>query len=164
MQPANGGRARWAAIAILLGAPAGGWALPTAAAAPRSRPAAPDSGLAFRPLGGPTDRFSVSDLTRTYERDLTIWSNAGRQPVLDLAWLDRYGGSTGGHAAIDSSDIDVVGGAERREPTAMTPDERAAAEPPQPGVQVGIPSPVAVAGALLGGVAVLVKLIAALGR
>src|SRR5262245_60501491 len=48
-------------------------AAPVVATVPVAAVAA-DSALAFRPLQDGTDRFSVSALTRTYERDLTIWT------------------------------------------------------------------------------------------
>lgn len=125
-----------------------------------------DSGLAFRPLAGPGDRFSVSNLTRSYERDLTLWSSRASGSARDLAWLDRHGRAMAGSASAgaDSSDIDVVGATPVRDPTAMTPADKDAAQPPQPPVRVGVPSPVAVAGSLLGGLALLVQLIAKLAK
>ena len=129
-------------------------------------PATRDSGLAFRPLRHSSDRFSVSDLTRLYERDLSVWTNVDRQPAGDLAWLDRHGSARPVRVAAhsDSSDLDVVEGAEGRDPTAMTRAEKEAAEPPKPPISTAIPSPIAVAGSLVGGLAILVKLIAALAK
>jgi hypothetical protein len=46
----------------------------------------------------------------------------------------------------------------------MTPEEKAAALPPKPPISTAIPSPVAVAGSLVGGLAILVKLITALAK
>jgi len=153
------GSAAWAAALLLV------------ASAARAAASAPsDSGLAFRALSGSGDRFSVSDLTKAYERDLTTWTNTERTSALDLAWLDRHGvaatgsGAAAADAAADSSDLDVVDGASGRDPGTMTPQEKSAAEPPKPPVSVGIPSPVAIAGSLVGGLALLVKLITAIAR
>jgi hypothetical protein len=67
-------------------------------------------------------------------------------------------------APADSSDIRLTRAEQGRRPTELSPDEKAALDPPKPGAQVGIPGPVAATTALLGGFALLVKLISELVR
>ena len=67
-------------------------------------------------------------------------------------------------AAADSSDIRLTRAGEGKKPTELAPGEKAALNPPQAGAHVGIPGPVAATSALLGGFALLVKLISELVR
>lgn len=99
----------------------------------------------------------------SYEKTIASFSNVAAHQSRDLAWLDRYGDPRPKRVETDSSNIHLVDEAARRA-TELTPDEKKALEPPSPPVQVGIPSPVAVGASLVGGIALLVKVIAALMR
>ena len=119
--------------------------------------------LGFRPAPHPGDLFSVSNLTISYEQSIASFSNTTSRQSRDLAWLDRYGNQRPRMAETDSSNIRLVDEA-KRQATELTPTEKKTLEPPAPPVQVGIPSPVAVGASLLGGIALLAKVIAALLR
>ncbi len=157
-------RLPWAVVGLVL--------LTTAPAAPASTPplgaiAEPDSvverRLGFRPAPHPGDIFGVSNLTVSYEQTIASFSNPTSRRNRDLAWLDRYGNQPPRVAETDSSSIRLVDEAKRRA-TELTPTEKKALEPPAPPVHVGIPSPVAVGASLVGGIALLAKVIAALLR
>ena len=75
--------------------------------------------------------------------------------------VERYAAAAYRDTTPDSSNVHLVDAARRAE---LTPEERAQAAPKKPGAHVGIPGPAAAAGALLGGLALLVKVIAALVR
>ena len=90
-----------------------------------------------------------------------------RLPATEIANLDALPPRTQSlpdTAAADSSDIRLTRGDQGKRPTELTPEERAALSPAQPGAHVGIPSPVAATTALLGGFALLVKLLSELIR
>jgi hypothetical protein len=138
-----------------------------ATAAVAAVPAGRDSTLAFRPLSSATDRFSVSDLTRRYEHDLTSWSNPTAASTRDLAWLDRHGTAWPTPAptvGADTTDIDVVDEAAPGEHAEMTPAEKDAAEAPPPPAQVGIPDPISIGLPLIGGLALLVQMIVQMAK
>ena len=139
---------------------------PVAAAIPFATLVADSTrGLPFLPAPGPGQRFSISSLTRHYERDLNVLTSPSaaareRQATRDLAWLDRYASRPTPPDTTNARRVDQTGNADAN----LTPAERKAAEPAKPPVHVGIPSPVAVAGSLAGGLVLLVKLIAGLAR
>jgi hypothetical protein len=142
-----------------------GVAVPAASGA--AVPAGRDSALAFRPLSGATDRFSVSDLTRRYEHDLTPWSNPAAASARDLAWLDRHGTAWPTPPPTvepDTTDIDVVDEAAPGQHAEMTPTEKDAAEAPPPPVQVAIPDVISAGLPIIGGLALLVKMIVEMAK
>jgi hypothetical protein len=80
------------------------------------------------------------------------------RPELALEFMDRYGTAPDPAAAPqDSSDIRL---AESGKPDQISDTEKKQLEPPRPPVSTSIPSYVAVPATLLGGLALLVKLIA----
>ena len=137
---------------------------PAAADAPPA-PGAPP--LPFLPAQGATDRFAVSKLTKTYEEPLIAFeSQASSRSPRTIEWLDaqaRIAAAAAATARTDSSDVRVAT-AGTGDAASIPPDEKKALEPPKPPIAVGIPSPVAIAGSLAGGLVLLVKLIAALSR
>jgi hypothetical protein len=114
--------------------------------------------LPFRPLGGPHDRFSASNLTVTYEKDPTLFLNGSRPPI-DLAQLDRYGHFPYGDVPLDPNEKSLVGSPRPQSVADVSPQEKDELTPPTAGAHVGIPSAVAATGALLGGLAILVKIL-----
>jgi hypothetical protein len=142
---------------------ASGLAIPPQA---NATPAVPPAGAASRPLPFPVLRepgqsFAASELARAYSRDLLPLLNpeAARLSA-DLALLDRYGTAPPpGHtvAAADSSDIRLV---DSRRQGELTPEEKKQLEPPGPPLRTSIPSSVATSASLIGGLALLVKLLA----
>jgi hypothetical protein len=128
-------------------------------------PAAPDSTwsrLPFVPLENPGDFFAASKLTRSYGKDLTPLLGSRRQPAArtDLETLDEYAAAPQPYdSEPDSTDIRLLRERARRSAAEMTPEERAAAAKPEAGVRVGIPSPVAASATLIGGVALLAKIL-----
>lgn len=137
----------------------------------RTRLALPDSLLAgplpFAPPA-PGQAFAVSNLTRKYTRDIAAFLKpeaAARS--FDLAQLEAA--AAGVHrleprpAPADSADLNLTEDPQRRT-AEIPPEERDKLVPPTPGVKVGIPSPVATAGALLGGLGLLIKVISELAR
>jgi hypothetical protein len=112
--------------------------------------------LPFRPLTHPDDHFSASDLTMAYERDLSIFLSPNAPSYLDLDQLDRYR-----YAAADSSRR-VWSDPDPEHVAQLTPEQKDEVTPPTAGVQVGIPSYVSVPGILIGGAALLVKVLSEL--
>ena len=112
------------------------------------------------------DRFAVSGLTKTYDGHLVVFASqsSGRGPRT-IEWLDEYSRrrAAAAAAARDRSNVQLTT-AGTGEAASIPPDEKKQLEPPKPPVSVGIPSPVAIAGSLAGGLVLLVKLIAALSR
>lgn len=123
--------------------------------------------LPFLPAEEPGQSFTASRLTRTYERDVMQFVRPVRKsPPTQVAGLDALPAPAArpDTAAADSSDIRLTRAEQGRKPTELGPDEKAALNPPQAGAHVGIPGPVAATTALLGGFALLVKLISELVR
>lgn len=118
--------------------------------------------LPFRPLSNPGDHFSASDLTIAYETDSSLFLNGAAYSYLDLDELDRHG--------LPRYEEDTADGSKRvRSESApddsvaeLSPDEKDEAVPPPAGVQVGIPSYIAVPGTLIGGAALLAKVLSEL--
>lgn len=178
------GAGRWrraAVLAVLLGPggasadtpPAAEGAAPTAASAALATaveapaPATPAAPLPFLAAKNAQDRFAVSAFTKTYEEQLLIFASqsTSRSPRT-LEWLDhqaRIAAAAAATAREDSSDVRVATGGTGDAAT-IPPEEKKALEPPKPPVSVGIPSPVAIAGSLAGGLVLLVKLLTALAR
>jgi hypothetical protein len=139
-------------------------ALGHAPAQASTRPDSAAARLPFRLLDSPNGYFTVSNLTKAYGRDLSEWLKVQAPPTTDLAQLDRYGRSrpiepAPAPAPEDSSDLALADAAKKHNPTELTPEEKAALTPPQPGVHVGIPGTVAATGALIGGLALLAKIV-----
>lgn len=150
----------------VLGAAAGFAALIRAAPASSTSgaQAAPEA-LPFLAAEQASDRFAVSKLTKAYDEHLIVFaSQSGGRGPRTIEWLDdQVRTAAAAAAAHDSSDVRLVtrGSGDAAE---IPPEEKKRLEPPKPPVSVGIPSPVAIAGSLAGGLVLLVKLIAALSR
>ena len=112
--------------------------------------------LPFRSLTGPNDRFTASDLTMLYEKDTSLFLNPSAPPYLDLEQLDRY----------QYSRADTTRRVWSRPPpdevAELSPQEKDEITPPTAGVQVGIPSYISVPGTLIGGAALLIKVLSEL--
>jgi hypothetical protein len=127
-------------------------------------PAAPDStlrSLPFEPIEQPGDIFAASKLTRTYAKDLTplLWADR-RAKRTDLETLDEYASADPSFSSDpDSTDIQLLRERARRSAAEMTPEEKAAAEAPQAGVHVGIPSSISTTATMIGGIALLAKIL-----
>lgn len=124
----------------------------------RATAATASGALPFRPLSSPTDRFAASNLTRAYEKDVSLFLNS-QGPRVDLAELDRHGYFPYGDRPYDPEWKSLVESGEARRVAEMSPKEKDEVTPPTAGVQVGIPSAVAATGALIGGLALLVKIL-----
>lgn len=134
-----------------------------AAPDPAAVPAAPLPFLAAEHAG---DRFAVSEFTKTYDEPLVVFaSQSSNRSPRTLDWLDHQARIAAAAAAAekDSSNVRVATD-DRGHAATIPPEEKKALEPPKPPVSVGIPSPVAIATSLAGGLVLLVKLIAAMGR
>jgi len=147
-----------------------GLAVPAGAATPPPPPnpaaaqAKVSTALPFRPLGAVDEYFTASNLTKLYGKDLTRFMKLDPQSRADLARLDRWGQPgepryAAAPAPVDSSDIAVADRNAANNPATLTPEQKEALVPPQPGAHVGIPSAVATTGALVGGLALLAKII-----
>lgn len=154
------GQAMGAALALAA-------ALRVAPAAADASPAPSTEPLPFLPAQHASDRFAVSKLTKTYEEPLIAFvSQASSRSPRTIEWLDaqaRIAAAAAATARRDSSDVRVATGA-TGDAASIPPEEKKALDPPKPPIAVGIPSPVAIAGSLAGGLVLLVKLIAALSR
>lgn len=118
-----------------------------------------DSGTAlpFMLAVGGDGTLAASPLTRDYGRDATPFLLATRLAHLDPDELDLHGRFPFWDVPEDSTTKQVVSQESPGQAQQLPDEEKQALEPPQPGVSVGIPSPVAVAGTLLTGLALLVK-------
>ena len=115
--------------------------------------------LPFRSLDD-TGRFTVSELTAPYERDLDrILDTKEKQPT-DLAVLDEHGWFPMDDVPYRTDTYDMFQQAADEVPQdQLTPEEEVAGESGTAGVQVGIPSPAAVTGSILGGLGVLASIL-----
>lgn len=142
-------------------------ALRVAAAAAEPAPAPGVEPLPFLPAQHAGDRFAVSQLTKTYEEPLIAFvSQASSRSPRTIEWLDaqaRIAAAAAATARSDSSNVQLATGG-TGDAASIPPEEKKALDPPKPPIAVGIPSPVAIAGSLAGGLVLLVKLIAALSR
>ena len=119
------------------------------------------SSLPFRALGDDTARFTASELTGPYEIDMNQLLDVAKQSRVDLEVLDAHGWFPMDDVPYDPNTHDMFQWAEADLPTdPPTPEEKVAGESSSGGVGVGIPSPVAVGGAILGGVGLLVSILA----
>lgn len=117
--------------------------------------------LPFRTLEDSSDRFTVSLLTAPYERDLDRVLNVEEQQPTDLAVLDEHGWFPMDDVPYRTDTYDMFQQAADEVPQdPLTPEEEVAEESGTAGVQVGIPSPVAVGGSILGGLGVLASIFA----
>lgn len=82
-----------------------------------------------------------------------------RGPRIDMLALERHGYFPSGDVPADSSARAVYEQALRPDVANVTPAEKDALTAPQTGAHVGIPGAAAAAGALLGGLALLVKIL-----
>jgi len=155
---------RAAATLILLGLLLAGGR--SAEARPEPLPVPADSThfrLPFEPAQEPGEPFVASKLNKTYGKDLTrLMRPRARSPRTDLETLDQYAEAPlppFAPAELDSSDIRLVGSRPEGSSAELTPQDKEEAKPAQAGVQVGIPGPVAATTALLGGIALFVKVL-----
>ena len=117
--------------------------------------------LPFRPLDDSSGRFTVSLLTAPYERDLDRVLNIKEQQPTDLAVLDEHGWFPMDDVPYRTDTYDMFQQAAAEVPQdPLTPEEEVAGESGTAGVEVGIPSPVAVGGSILGGLGVLASILA----
>jgi hypothetical protein len=123
-------------------------------AQPPSSPESPP----FRALRQAGERFTASSLTMRYDTDLALFLNP-RDRRIDLDDLDLHGRFPYGDTPEDSTAKALYERAKRGEVAEVTPPEKAEIAPPQPGVHTGIPSAAAATGALIGGLAILIKIL-----
>ena len=143
-------------------------ALPSASAAVAAPPAAGSAApLPFLAAKNARDRFAVSEFTKAYEEPLLVFaSQSSSRSPRTLEWLDHQAEVAAAAAAAarnDSSDVRVATGGSGSAAT-IPPEEKKALEPAKPPLAVGIPSPVAIAGSLAGGLVLLVKLLTAMAH
>ncbi len=123
--------------------------------------------LPFLPASGAGEQFTASRLTKAYDHNLMQFVKPVRRvPPTELAGLDGLAASRPAPpdtAPVDSSDIRLTR-AGQGQTAELTPEQKAALVPEQPGAHVGIPGPVAATTALLGGLALFVKLLTELIR
>jgi hypothetical protein len=116
--------------------------------------------LPFLPAPRPDQPFAASELTKPYVKNFAPLLKP-RPRSTSIREVERYAAAAYRDTSRDSSNVHLVDAAKHSE---LTPEEKAKAVPKKPGAHVGIPGPAAAAGALLGGLALLVKVIAALVR
>ena len=114
--------------------------------------------LPFRPLQGPDDVFTASSLTIDYDHAWMSFSNP-RGPRVDMAALDRHGYFPLGDVPADSAARALYERSLHPDVAEVTPADKEALSPPEAGAHVGIPSAAAATGALLGGLAILIKIL-----
>lgn len=139
-------------------------------AAVQAQPVAPSSSdslrsaLPFVPVRGPGDRFVASNLSKTYDRDLLHLLNPEAARIrADLALLDRYGQAPRHRVPVevDSSNVRVV---DAGKPDQISREEKEKLEPPAPPIKTTIPDAVASTASILGGLALLVKILSEMIR
>ena len=106
----------------------------------------------------PDGRFVTSRLDRDHGRDPTPFLSGVVVSQLDLDVLDAHGRFPDGDVPADSTKK-LVHRRPPQETAELSPEEKKAAAPPEPGVHAGIPSTVAATGTLLAGLALLVKVL-----
>ena len=117
--------------------------------------------LPFRTLKGSADRFTVSELTAPYERNLDRILDVEPAEPTDLAVLDAHGWFPMDDIPYRPDTHDMLRqAADEISKDPLTPEEKVAEESGTAGVNVGIPSPVAVTGTILGGIGVLASILA----
>lgn len=117
--------------------------------------------LPFRALEDSADRFTVSELTAPYERNLDQILDVEEAQPTDLAVLDAHGWFPMDDVPYRTDTYDMLReAADEVSQDPLTPEEEVAEESGTAGVQVGIPSPVAVTGTILGGIGVLASILA----
>ena len=138
--------------------------LVVAAGAPALARASTASRLPFVAVKSDQEIFASSHLTKTYAPDQTYLLRAPRLRRTDLARLDRWGWFPADDVPVpDASETGRV--AQQTSPAReelVPADELRADQPAQAGVHVGIPSAVAATGAALGGLVLLVQVLAGL--
>jgi hypothetical protein len=124
-------------------------------------PAVSANSLPFRPLSDTADRFTVSILTAPYERDLDRILDIEEQQPTDLAVLDAHGWFPMDDVPYRTDTYDMFQqAADEVSQDPLTPEQEVAGESATAGVQVGIPSPVAITGSILGDIGVLASILA----
>jgi len=119
------------------------------------------SSLPFRALDDDSKYFTASDLTKPYAVDLNQLLDFGKKSHVDLAVLDAHGWFPADDIPYDPNVHDLFQWAEEDVPTdPLSPEEKVAGENPTAGAAMGIPGPVAIGGAILGGVGLLVSILA----
>ena len=137
---------------LLIAWPALAGAVPSPEATPTTHT------LPFRPLQGPDDVFTASSLTMDYDRAWMSFSNP-RGPKVDLSMLDRHGYFPPGDVPADSAARALYERSLHPDVAAVTPADKDAVTPPTAGAHVGIPGAAAATGALIGGLAILIKIL-----
>jgi hypothetical protein len=125
---------------------------------------ASEASLPFVAVSSDQEIFASSHLTRTYAPDRTYILSAPQLRRTELARLDRWGWFPADDVpAPDDSETGRVAQQTSPAPEELVPaDELRADQPAQAGVHVGIPSVVAATGAALGGLVLLVQVLAGL--
>jgi hypothetical protein len=145
---------RWTGVLLLVVSSVG----TAAAAVPAPSVPAEPSPPPIEVFVAPDGRFVTSRLDRDHGRDPTPFLSGVIVSQLDLSVLDAHGRFPDGDVPADSTKK-LVRGRPPQETAALSPEEKKAAAPPEPGVHTAIPSAVAATGALLGGIALLVKVL-----
>ena len=138
--------------------------LVVAACAPGPARASEASRLPFVAVKSDHEIFASSHLTKTYAPDQTYLLRAPQLRRTDVSRLDRWGWFPADDVAVpDDSETGRVAQQTSPAPDELVPaDELRADQPAQAGVYVGIPSVVAATGAALGGLVLLVQVLAGL--
>jgi hypothetical protein len=117
--------------------------------------------LPFKALDDETTRFTASALTEPYDVAVERLLDVERADATDLDVLDEHGWFPIDDVPYRTDTYDMFQWATEDVPQdPLTPEEKVAEESGTAGVQVGIPSPVAAAGTILGGIGVLASILA----
>ena len=116
--------------------------------------------LPFRPIDADNPRFTASDLTAPYDAAVETLLDPEAKKATDLDVLDAHGWFPVDDVPYRADTYDLFQWATEDVPTdPLSPEEEVAGESGTAGVQVGIPSPVAVTGTILGGLGVLASIL-----